>query len=360
MASLYKRTDSIFWWIRSKDGLIRESTGLRYDSPAETRKARDLCMQWSLREDREPAAKAHHAWDRWVPQFIAARYAHAPKSLSRMQGVWRTINTFLAERKIITPRQLLREHCLQYVDWRTNGKGQGHSNSKTTGRRISRNTVVLETKILSTVMTEAVHRGYVEFNPAWRLGLRREPAQIKGELSDEHVNRIREAIAEAKAAGYEHAEFLHVSFEVALAQGWRLSETHFALENVDFNGLTAQIVVKGRKTEVRNLNPAIVPLLRKLLARGQTHTYRLPNNPPLVWFKVFDALRQRHPGFGRVSFHSTRVTAISRMERAGVPEAVVMKLVGHSSTTVHRVYRRVQGRELAQAWAALGDGTTTP
>jgi hypothetical protein len=38
-----------------------------------------------------------------------------------------------------------------------------------------------------------------------------------------------------------------------------------------------------------------------------------------------------------VSFHSTRVTVISRLERAGAKEKTVMDLVNHASTTVHRI-----------------------
>lgn len=47
-----------------------------------------------------------------------------------------------------------------------------------------------------------------------------------------------------------------------------------------------------------------------------------------------------------LSFHSTRVTVVTRLARAGVQERVAMRYVGHASATIHRIYTRLQVDDL--------------
>ena len=54
-----------------------------------------------------------------------------------------------------------------------------------------------------------------------------------------------------------------------------------------------------------------------------------------------------------LSFHSLRVTATSLLKDAGVPQAVVEELIGHSSAEMSRVYTRVGLEALAKATSAL-------
>jgi integrase len=112
-------------------------------------------------------------------------------------------------------------------------------------------------------------------------------------------------------------------------------------------------VPKGGEPYVAEMNPSLVPLIEELRASGVEYTYDRPLIPSLKWFKFFNQLRAKYPEFDRVSFHSTRVTCISRLERAGAPESAVMKLVGHSSTTIHRIYKRTKSDELQSFWSAV-------
>ena len=66
---------------------------------------------------------------------------------------------------------------------------------------------------------------------------------------------------------------------------------------------------------------------------------------------------RRSPGIGRtgkragidLSFHSLRHTAVSLLKDAGVPDAVVMALVGHESTAISHRYTHVGKEALARA-----------
>ena|ERR1700751_6139347 len=54
-----------------------------------------------------------------------------------------------------------------------------------------------------------------------------------------------------------------------------------------------------------------------------------------------------------LSFHSLRHTAVSLLKDAGIPEGVVMELVGHDSKSISAHYTHVGAEALEKAVAAL-------
>ena len=58
-------------------------------------------------------------------------------------------------------------------------------------------------------------------------------------------------------------------------------------------------------------------------------------------------------GTGGLSFHCLRHTAVTLMKEAGIPEAVVMELVGHDSEQMSQHYTHVGAEALRKAAAAL-------
>ena len=56
---------------------------------------------------------------------------------------------------------------------------------------------------------------------------------------------------------------------------------------------------------------------------------------------------------GEVSFHSLRHTAVSLLKDAGIPEAVVIEMVGHDSEQMSAHYTHVGREALEKAAAAL-------
>lgn len=371
MAYLYRRPKSPFWWIGYKtlDGTRREATPFRTELQADTRRAKQLRAERELTEMKLVATQPAHHWSAWVTPFLKSRYSHSPRTRDRMLGTWKTLAVFLAELELPTPAHVRREHCLRYVDWR---KEAGHMNAQLRkGRAVAHNTVLLELRCFNVVLTEAVHRGMIEASPCWRLGLKREPAKEARELTAESEQIIRDELARLLRASrhdrggdaWLKADFLRVSWKIAMAQGIRVNETWLPLTAFNFDELLIYRTVKGRRNEETELNPALVPFLRRLQRAGRTHTFARPANPPLVWFKFFEHLRLRHPELKLVSHRSCRVTFISRLERAGIQRDVVAKMVAHSSTITTRVYRRVKRLEVAKVWAALDrpvDAAETP
>ncbi len=315
---------------------------------AEMRKARAMRAELEAMEIRDEVSTTDHTrFNRWVDSYLHSRFGESPKTLSRYLGAWRTFEEFLDTHKIFYPRAVTRELAYRYLKWRAEG---GHQNSRGKGKPIHHNTILQEIKIFGLIMQEAVNRRWMEYNPIRGLGIKRVPPREKAEMTDEHVRIIRQEIA--KLADTQHKHFLSTSLEIALHQACRLQETRFALADVDFVNSRLKLMVKGRQIHYAALNPKLIPLLEKLKAQGRTTTWDC-KMPGLTWSKFIAAIRTKYPGFENVSFHSTRVRGISLLERAGVPEHLVMARVRHASTTVHRIYRRVKPEELSPFWTAL-------
>jgi hypothetical protein len=77
-----------------------------------------------------------------------------------------------------------------------------------------------------------------------RLGLEEVHPDPKPEMTDEEIAKIRAEIVKRNSADYPYASqfdwghFLRVSFEIAIHQGCRLSETHLNVwRDVDLENL---------------------------------------------------------------------------------------------------------------------------
>ena len=352
MASLFKRPRSPFWWVNwrnpATDRVERLSTGFRHGLAIESQRARKLCAEFTVKEVSVSARVSHTRWEVWVDTFFEHNYPKLTRDT--YAGKWRRVHRFLIEKKLFSPGQVRREHAMEYVAWRTK-LGNLHSDHLP----IARNTALGELRVLGLVLKEAIARDYLETFPLTGVKMERDPARPKSEISPADMAIIRAEIARLRThpqASLEKVDFYHVSFEIAAAQGIRLHETHFRLADVDWVAWTIPIKMKGNKYEHLDLSPSLRPLLERLRDEGREWTYDKPWNPPLAWWKLFDRLRKVHPHLKHTSFHSTRVTVVSVLNRA-VPESVAMKMVKHASTTIHRRYRRVLQTELVPAWKAL-------
>lgn len=363
MASLYKRHRSSYWWIKYRDHsgrIVRKSTLLEVGRTDHLRQARALQSKYTLAEQTTP--KDDSRWEHWVDSFITARYLGAainglnttgvnpavPHTLRRVRAQWRVFYYFLTEAGVHHPAALQRPHIFNYTSER----------QKTVGV----NTILSELKTLSLIMREAVTRGYCQSNPVSNLGFKSAPPKQRGELTDAHVEIVRREIAEriAREGLTRSTRFLRVSFEIALHQGCRMHETCFPLSAVDFDHGELHLIGKGGRPFQQPIHPDLMPLLKELRDQGCARTFEPPPRASLLWYFLFRKLRAKHPDMADISFHSTRVRAISRLARAGLPEAVVMKFVNHSSTTVHRIYRRVSHAEMTPVWAALSESSQNP
>lgn len=361
-AKPYKRPASPFWYIHyfctKRLKRVHEATVWRHADPTGIKHAtRFLAEKNSAANEFRGVAK-FELWGAWVEKFLRDRYRTSPLTLTRYLNAWDWLVVYLDEKKIHVPAALDYNTVLAYIDWRTGQKR--HS-----GKCVSRNTAITEIKVLGVIMREAMRRGFASANPCERLNIQRDPAKEKPELTEAEIALIRDECIRREATLALPEQWMTTCFEIALHTLCRLRSTEVPMHLVNFERDEITLRVKGRRNgEPRWLtvpiHPDLRPRLQALRDAGASHTCRLPRMAAKEWW----ALRQKL-GIAHTCFHSTRVTGITRLWRAGVGESFAMRLAGHNSPTVHRIYQRGSTADLRASlnqlrFSASSDKPATP
>lgn len=351
MASLYRRSNSPFWWIKFRDPITgitkRESTGHKIGVGPDTRRAEQMRAEKTLAESKMQAVNLDERWEHWIGDYIALRYAGAGRTLERYQTAWRTLKMFLTENGITMPRLWRREHCGQYMAWR-----QKHD--KKNGKyRAGHNTALLELKFMRLIMDEAVRREYAPFNPCHGMQIKKVAGKVKPELTVDAIEKIRAAI---QTEPEPLRTFFNNSFEISYYHGVRLSETWLnPMKDVQFTAPDrAKVTFKVKRGDLHTvfLHKQLVPLFKQLIEHGCKETYARPRGPSREWFRFLNrhGIKDILPN---VCFHSLRVTVATKLARAGVSEKRAMEYINHASTTVHRSYVRLRAEDLEECSDAI-------
>lgn len=350
-ASVHQRAGSPRWRISyfctTRQKRVHETTPFLLTDPQGRRKALTFAAEKSKFALADRSAAGADRWELWVDPFLSQRYAGREKTSARMTYAWHQWRSYLFAQGVRVPRGLDYRTVLGFIDWR---RAQVKPSS---GRVVSLNTALCDVRVMSVIMREAMRRDFAEVNHCEKLGIAKDPAKQKPEMTAAEIATIRAALV-------ERPEWMRTSFEIALHQGCRLTETSVPLEDIDLDRHTIRFRAKGRKGTkhvfTTQLHPALEPLVRSLAAAGRPVTCVLPQMAAKEWHFFFKGLK-----LGHLCFHCTRVTVITRMARAGVPMAQAMAFVGHASETIHRVYQRLATGDLSRAVAALSfEGSATP
>ncbi|MBS0661349.1 MAG: tyrosine-type recombinase/integrase [Verrucomicrobia bacterium] len=331
------------YWDHRRGKWRNRTTKVRANDPDRARKLAKFIHRIegeNLSATEVPAGTAPDARQlaRWVPAWLRATYAESESTLAQYEQRWRAVLAFLQDRRVFYAADVQREHADGYIAWRTTlRKGKA-------GKSIARNTCIAELKVLAMVLFEAVRRGEIAANPLARLRLRRSAARIKPEFTDAQIGQVRAQLREAP-------EWMGRAFEIALYTGLRHAETRLRLADVDFS--RGEIFVgdpKGgpKRAYTIPLPDELRPMLQQLARAGILLAWSPPTGKGVMpagmqWRRLFDAA-----GLGDHSFHSTRVTFISRGCRAGIPEGMMRRLVNHASAEIHAIYQRVEVEDLKQ------------
>jgi integrase len=337
-SSIYERDRSPYWWIAywspTKLKRVCESSGVRLDDPQGKRKALGILREKELEASALQPASKSEAWNCWVLEFLRDRYGKSPETLIRYENAWDWISLYLTDQKLIVPRQVTYQNVVNYVKWRETFKKRGN-------RTVCRNTALTDVKVWRIIMRDAVRRGFAPLNPCERLGIKKERPAEKPEITDEEIRKIREGLK-------NRPDWMLISFEIALHQGCRLSETQLPMAAIDLERETVQFDAKGGKVFTTKLHPNLKPMLSKLKAQRRRFACQLPKMAAKEWHFFFKEI-----GLPHLCFHCTRVTAITRMARMGVPIQKAMRFVGHANETIHKVYQRLQSSDLESCVDAL-------
>lgn len=338
MACLYPKKRSPFWFMEYVDSAgkpVNRSTKLRRDSVEHTRRARQLCAQRTANELESPVVSGE-SW-KWVGGFLALAYSDSPKTLARYRQAWFAFSTFMARNRITAPRQLERENAEAYVSWRMKPPLQS-------GVRAARkNTALLDLKVVSRILREAVMRKLLPANPFLQLGFKKDPVQSRPDILPNEMKLIKKALKTVTD------EAMLISWAIAMTHGRRISETSVPMSDVDLRAGTITFRNKGRAPKTKLLHPDLVPMMRKFKREGRERTFDLPPNFPKRWAKFFDSI-----GLPHITFHSTRVRVATQLMEKGVHPGIAMDYIDHSSVLVHRVYLRARPSHHQAAVDALG------
>ncbi len=342
MASLRRHSRSPFWYLRRRDldsgSWVEKSTGLRADDQAATHKAQRLAERASVEEQRIGGPNTSPAFLAWVPGYISTHWTGKGDSRRRYGVAWQAIKAFLAEQGIVYPRQVRYAHGGAYIRWRMA--------TKVHGREVCHNTALLEVKFLSQLINEAIRREFTESNPIARLGIARAPQKLKPELTDADIAKIRARLA-------SEPEWMRTCFEIALYTGCRFSECSIPMENIDLDGGTIRLRDAKRKEDDPRkyftvpIHTKLRVILSNLKRQGGVRTCNLSSDKNGRINSFFRACGVQ------ASFHSLRVTFVTRCHRGGLSQVEAMRLVNHSSSLIHRIYSRLNVEDVRAAQSKI-------
>lgn len=325
-----------YWYIGYPDPMTGERrirrTDFLIEDPTSKRRAR-IQVEKMVRDAAEllPTGPSE-AWESWVPQWMRLNFG--PKSLSRYETAWQHLKEFLTEQGLASPRTLRYVHAGDYLAWRT-------SQRRRRGTFINYNTALVELRFLGSVMREAVRRELCPGNPISQLGLGKRDVKEKPEITDPEDLLIRSELDKRPA-------WMRECYHIAMCQGCRLMETMVPMEAVDLTRGSITFKGKGNKVFTTQIHPSLRPLAEAKKKEGRRYLCDLPPMPAKEWWKFF-----REVGLPHLCFHCTKVTLITRLCRAGVPQGVAMSYVNHSREEVHRIYQRLKLADVSLAVSAL-------
>lgn len=335
MASSFTRSDSPYFWLRLKaaDGSwTKVNSQIRIDDPDGARKLKMRLAKEGVKEVVMPKF-AGSRFEVWVPAFLKNHYSH-PLSFQRAMNAWAAVSVYLERRELLVPSQINHRHGHDYVNWRQAPDGGVKARSK--------NTALLEVKVLSVIMHEAVKMGWISGNPLLRLGIKRTPPKEKLEIT-------AEAAIEIEAALEAEPQWMRDAWLIATRQGCRLRATAVPMELVDEAAKTIVFRNKGGRLYGAPLHKDLLALVKRRRQEKAALLVEIPKAPSKSWHTFFKKL-----GMAGVSFHSTRVTVITRFARANVSISQAMSYVGHSSEIVHRIYQKLQPPDVSHLGDLLG------
>lgn len=333
MAHLREHSNSKFWYVRFRDldtGLWREeSTRLLRSDVQQTRAAQRIAEK-KTREEAQLSPQIRGAFRDWVAKYIVDHYTR-DSTRERAVYAWERVAEWLNKEGLRHPREIRYEHARAYLAWR---RAAG----------ISVNTALGELKFLAFILNEAIRREFAERNVMLRLGIGREPAKVKPELTDKQIDAARKAFAS------QGAEWMSVSCEIQLFTGCRISETSMPMADVLFDQGEIVITDAKRKPDSpkKRYTVPLDPMLAMTLKRIRTE-----RTVPIITKAMEARYNEVLKGATGTTSHSFRVTYITRLRDAGVHERDAMELVNHSSKEVHAIYARTDATRLRPVRARL-------
>jgi integrase len=222
-----------------------------------------------------------------------------------------------------------------------------------------------------------VNRELAALRRAFRLGVRLRRLSERPEITLLVEDNAREGFAEPAdfAAVVDRLPaYLQDFARFAFLVGWRKGE----LQTLEWDAVDrAAGRVTLRRAHSKNGDPRVVPLTPALAAiierRWAARQLPAPDGTvmlcPLVFHRAGRAVGDfrkawatacRQANAPALLFHDLRRSAVRNLERAGVSQAVAMKITGHKTASVYRRYRIVDEADMREALTRTEAAVATP
>ena len=341
MASIYERPNSPFHWLKFRDPntgkMARKSTGYRVGDPGARNKAMIMANEASNAELKMKGVKAGEHWGAWVPGYIATRYITNEATKRRVKSDWTTCEIFLREFGVLAPRHLDYATAALFIPWRTS--------DRCTRSKVKHNSALNEFRFLKMICREAVRRGFASVNGCAEVELRRRAPKVKPEISTEDQAKIEASLENRPGWMRDHWIFL-------MCQGCRAAEARVPLDRVNEARNEITLRLKGGKLHTAPMHESVLALYHKAKKEGA----EVMVDVPLMSFSGTWKLAFKAVGLD-ISVHSTRVTVITRLLRAGKTPAEVCAFIGQTES-VNAIYRRLKPQDVRSLTSILGVGSS--
>ncbi|NBO26175.1 MAG: hypothetical protein EBU96_05165 [Actinobacteria bacterium] len=344
MASIYKRSDSKWYWIRykTKDGQWKsKATRYRTDNTLHRARAAQEAAELSIHEHEKRTNDLS-----WVDRLIETHQV-ATNTRIYYRNSWRNLIRFMSDRSIAI-EDFTPATAHEYIAWRT-------TNPRSGGGFVGRNQALQDVKILKWIHRQGRLLGHMSSMAMVDFRSRKSPVHRKPVFAEDDVARCREALASRFVP-----DWMRTSFEIAYHTGCRMKETRIPLSCIDLEASTMTFPEpkggSGRSYTIP-IPDGLLPLFAKLKATPRSHTFEWPGAGTKVscyWRRFFNLV-----GLKKHSFHGLRATRVTNLRRAGIVQAVAMRLVNHSSTLVHELYQRHSVEDLRN-YVNAGLGSSKP
>lgn len=348
MATFYTRKNSPYYYIGWMDasGKMRyKSSRIRVNEPGALKKVHEVVKEVERKEAVLKSDSVRGHFKSWVPDLIDQE--RNEKTRYRYRNAWRWLFIFFEGKRVLHPAEVTYDLIMEFFHWRLDPE----VGKKFNWRKHSKNGVLMEIKCLSRMMSEAVRKGLILYNPCFNLGIKKDPVKEKREITRAEEAKILKELNKkrSKLVDFNDREWMLGSFLVAMKQGCRLSEVKVPLDMIDFEMGTVRFKVKGfNKYHTAPLHNDVRALALERKAAGAKFLVDLPDGASRAWGRFFERL-----DLSDLCFHCTRVTVVTRLARAGYSEAQCMQYVGHASDVVHAVYRKLKAADVAALGSVL-------
>jgi hypothetical protein len=344
VAYIYKRSDSPWYWIRykTKDGKLKsKATRYRTDNTLHRAKARQEAADLSVHEQDKRSKDLN-----WVDRLIETHQV-ADNTRTYYRNSWRNLIRFMSERRLAL-EDFTPATAHDYIAWRT-------ATPRTGGGFVGRNQALQDIKILKWIHRNGRLLGHMTSMAMVDFRSRKSPVRRKPVFTEQDIARCREGLASRYIP-----DWMRTSFEIAYHTGCRMKETRLPLSCIDLEAGTMTFPEPKGGSGCAYTIPipdGLLPLFRKMKATPRSHTFEWPGAGTKVscyWRRFFNLVGLKHH-----SFHGLRATRVTNLRRAGIVQAVAMRLVNHSSTLVHDLYQRHSVEDLRN-YVNAGLPTSTP